>query len=71
MGILIGLVQGVGYHREDCLRPLSTTLCALLLFSALEAIAPQLGLAQTDYGARLGVRSGSETSYTTPGPCGV
>jgi hypothetical protein len=68
MGILIGLVQGVGYHREDCLRPLSTTLGALLLFSALEAISPQMGLAQTDYGTRLGVRSGLETSYAPQGP---
>ena len=68
MGILIGLVQGVGYHREDCLRPLLTTLYALFLFSALEVISPQLGLAQTDYGSRLGVRSGSETSYAPQGP---
>ncbi|MBT6208482.1 MAG: hypothetical protein HOI35_00475, partial [Woeseia sp.] len=50
------------------MRPLSTTLGALLLFSALEAISPQMGCAQADYGTRLGVRSGSETSYAPQGP---
>ena len=60
-------IRAEGYHREDCLKSLSTTLSALLCL-ALEAIVPNWGLAQTDYGTRLGVRAGSETSYVPQGP---
>jgi hypothetical protein len=43
------------------------TLCGLLL-AALWGIYPESGLAQTDYGTRLGVRSGAETSFAPQGP---
>lgn len=49
------------------MRPLSKTLYGLLLV-AQWGIGPDAGLAQMDYGTRLGVRSGAETSHAPQGP---